>query len=122
MSTVKTGFLASLFSGAFGGAETKVDQRTGLVKTIVTFMTSAGKKFRFVVSGDTPDFTVVSIFSVITVEVTDLNIGKSGEFGNYGDQNFTCATMKLAERPVASALPGGAKHALQDVVPDKKAA
>ena len=115
---LKTGFLNGRFCGSFAGCETKVDQKTGFVKSVVTFMTLKGKKYRFTVTGDVADFSNVAPFGVITVDVTDVEIGKSGEFGNYGDQNFTVASMQLA----ASTAFASDNRPASVPTPEKKAA
>lgn len=116
---LKTGFLNGRFCGSFAGCETKVDQKTGFVKSVVTFMTLKGKKYRFTVTGDVADFSNVAPFGVITVDVTDVEIGKSGEFGNYGDQNFTVASMQLA---AATVVASDNRSAASVPAPEKKAA
>ena len=99
----KTGFLSGRFCGSFAGIETKSDTKTGLVKQVATFMTTKGKKYRFVCMGDLAgDFETVAPFAVIEVDLTNVEIGKAGEFGNYGDQNFTVDSMKLINANVAA--------------------
>lgn len=98
---MKTGFLVGRFCGSFAGVEQKVD-KGGALKSVATFMTMKGKKYRFTVLGDVHgDFANLHPFAVIIVELTDVEIGKAGEFGNYGDQNFTVTSMKLVEMNVS---------------------
>lgn len=112
---VKTGFLAGRFCGSFAGIETKSNVKTGEVKSVVTFMTMKGKKYRFVVLGDVVgDFESVQPFAVIVVDLIDVEIGKPGEYGNYGDQNFTVSSLKLIDSNVST------KSAAQH--PEKKSA
>ena len=98
----KTGFLMGRFCGSFAGIESKTD-KNGLFKQVATFMTTKGKKYRFTVLGAlSGDFESVAPFAVIEVDLINVEIGKSGEFGNYGDQNFTVDSMKLVNSNVAA--------------------
>ena len=101
-SDLRTGFLVGRFCGSLGSFKKKKD-KLGVERTVVVFQTLGGNKYCFGVLGVAPDFSGVPPFGVITVEVFDITIGKAGEYGNYGDQNFTCSDMKLVQdRAVAS--------------------
>jgi len=122
MSQILTGFLSGRFCGAFAGIETKLVPQTGQVKSIATFMTTKGKKYRFVIQGDVESaFELVPPFSVIVVDLVNLEIGKPGEYGNYGDQNFTAESIKLVQSNVAASADNRGKD-LGPILAEKKAA
>jgi len=122
MSQLQTGFISGRFCGAFAGVESKLVPQIGQIKSTATFMTTKGKKYRFVVQGDVDSaFELIPPFSVIVVDLVNLEIGKPGEYGNYGDQNFTAESMKL----VSTATPATADNRGKDLGPilqEKKAA
>lgn len=85
-------------------------------------MTTKGKKYRFVIQGDVESaFELVQPFSVIVVDLVNLEIGKPGEYGNYGDQNFTAESMKLVQSNVTASADNLGKN-LGPILADKKAA
>lgn len=103
---LRTGFIQSRFCGSFAGVEVKRDERLGTSFSKVTFMTMKGKKYVFKVLGECADFSNVPPFGVVSVDVFDVEIGKAGEYGNYGDQSFNVTDMKLVqERVVAAPAP-----------------